>query len=115
MSLPSTASEPRAALAHLTPAALIEQALARGEGRLTDRGAFVALTGRHTGRSPRDRYLVVADEDEKAIDWGAINRRMETAVFDRLLARVEAHLNGRELFLVEASACADPRHRLPVR
>ncbi len=101
--------------APLSSPALIERALARGEGQLTDRGALSTLTGRYTGRSPRDRYLVVPAEQHSAIDWGTVNRAMDEATFDRLFGRVLAYLQGRELFHVEASACADARHRLPVR
>jgi phosphoenolpyruvate carboxykinase (ATP) len=99
---------------HLAPAALIEQALARGEGSLTDRGAFVARTGANTGRSPRDRYLVAEPSAETEIDWGSINRPMEPAVFDRLLHCAGAYLQGRDLFVYEGSACAEPGHQLPV-
>lgn len=100
--------------AHLSTPVLIEQALERGEGKLTSRGALVAMTGKQTGRSPQDRYLV-AESAATEIDWGPVNRAMSTPVFERLLARVCAYLQGRELFLVDASACADPRYKLPVR
>ncbi|MFO0843310.1 MAG: phosphoenolpyruvate carboxykinase (ATP) [Gemmataceae bacterium] len=99
----------------LSAPALVEQALRRGEGVLTERGALATLTGKHTGRAPKDRYLVVAPADEPLIDWGPVNRAMDAAKFDRLLGRVLAYLQGRELFAVEASACADATHRLPVR
>src|SRR5262249_12846572 len=99
----------------LSPAALVEQALSRGEGQLTDTGALVAYTGTHTGRSPKDRYLVAEASSKSHIAWGAVNRPMEEAVFDRLFDRVRAYLQGRDLFAGDASACADPRHRLPVR
>jgi phosphoenolpyruvate carboxykinase (ATP) len=97
----------------LTPAALVEKALERGEGLLTDTGALVAYTGERTGRSPRDRFLV-ADARE-SIWWGPINRPIEPAAFDRLLDRVRAYLQGRELFVLDASACAEPALALPVR
>jgi phosphoenolpyruvate carboxykinase (ATP) len=101
--------------AHLSPPALVEQALRRGEADLSDRGALVALTGTHTGRAPKDRFLVVDAAEQPLIDWGSVNRALEPAVFDRLLGRVLAYLQGRELFVTDAGACADPRYRLPVR
>jgi phosphoenolpyruvate carboxykinase (ATP) len=100
--------------AHCVAPRLVEMALERGEGLLTERGALVAYTGSRTGRSPKDRYLVAgAAKDE--IWWGPVNRAMEPAVFDRLFDRVRAYCQGRELFVVDATACADPRHELPVR
>src|SRR3954463_1211176 len=77
-----------AVFARLGPAALVEHALARGEGELTDRGALAVRTGVHTGRAPKDRYLVVDIADEQDIAWGAVNRRMPSDTFDRLHSRV---------------------------
>ncbi len=94
---------------------LVELALERGEGLLTERGALVAYTGSRTGRSPKDRYLVADPADKTAIWWGPVNRPMDAAVFDRLFDRVRAYFQGRELFVAETTACADPRHELPVR
>ena len=101
--------------AQLSSAALVELAVRRGEGFLTDAGAFAAYTGAITGRSPKDRYLVPETARPDEIWWGPINRPMEPAVFDRLFDRVRAYLQGRDLFVCDASACADPRHALPVR
>jgi phosphoenolpyruvate carboxykinase (ATP) len=101
--------------AQLSAPALVELALKRGEGVLTDRGSLATLTGKHTGRAPKDRYLVVAPEQSPLIDWGPVNRAMDMATFDSLFSRATAHLQGGDRFHVEASACADPAHRLPVR
>jgi phosphoenolpyruvate carboxykinase (ATP) len=101
--------------ARLSRAALIEQALAHGEGLLTDQGALVAYTGSRTGRSPKDRFLVKEPSTQDKIWWGSINRPMEPGVFERLLAKVEAYYQGRELYVVDGAACADPRHRFNVR
>src|SRR3954468_24359120 len=91
-----------AVFARLSPAILVERALARGEGELTDRGALAVRTGVHTGRAPKDRYLVVDRADEHDVAWGAVNRRMPADTFDRLLGRALAYLQGRELFVVDA-------------
>jgi phosphoenolpyruvate carboxykinase (ATP) len=101
--------------ARLSTPALVEYALKRGEGRLTDRGALAVRTGRYTGRAAKDRYLVVAPSDETRIDWGPVNRPLPAEVFARLHARVLAYLQGRELFTTSAGACADERYRLGVR
>src|SRR4051794_3116639 len=78
----------------LSAAALIEQALVRDEAQLTDRGALVAYTGVHTGRSPKDRYVVREPGSEADVDWGTVNRPMEPAAFDRLLERTRTYLQG---------------------
>lgn len=101
--------------ANLAPVRLVEEALARGEGQLSDRGALVALTGARTGRSPRDRYVVAEPSTQPQIWWGNVNRPIEEALFDHLLDRVRSYYQGRDLFVVDAAACADPRHRLRVR
>jgi phosphoenolpyruvate carboxykinase (ATP) len=100
---------------NLTPAALVEAALARGEGILTDTGALAAFTGAITGRSPKDRYLIAEPGRADDIWWGPINQPMEPDRGDRLFDRVRAYLQGRELFVADAVACADDRYQLPVR
>src|SRR5437763_8968012 len=100
---------------NLSASELTELALARGEGLLSDRGARVAYTGPRTGRSPRDRFLVADPSYREQIWWGPINRPLEPAAFDRLHDRVRAYLQGRDLFVFDGWACADPRHRLRVR
>jgi phosphoenolpyruvate carboxykinase (ATP) len=101
--------------ANLSPACLVEHALRRGEGLLTDTGAITATTGANTGRSPRDRFIVAEPTSEPEIWWGPVNRPMSGAVFERIFHRVRAYLQGRELFVSDVAACADPEHSLPVR
>jgi phosphoenolpyruvate carboxykinase (ATP) len=101
--------------ANLAAAALVETALLRGEGALTDTGALTAYTGKHTGRSPKDRYLVEDPAIAGPIDWGPVNQPMAPAAFERLYQRMAAYLRGREVFVCDAWACADPRHRLSLR
>jgi phosphoenolpyruvate carboxykinase (ATP) len=97
------------------PAVLVEDALRRSEGLLDSRGALNVLTGKHTGRSPRDRFLVAGPEDEPLIAWGGFNRRMPADAAERLARRVEEYLASRPTWAVHAHACADPAWRLPVR
>jgi phosphoenolpyruvate carboxykinase (ATP) len=101
--------------ANLAPAALVEHALARGEGHLTKKGALAAYTGSRTGRSPQDRFLIPEPNREKDIWWGPVNRKLDPAVYDRLFAKAQAYLQGRDLFVFDGWACADPRYRLNVR
>ncbi len=97
------------------PAALVEDALRRGEGSLDSRGSLNVLTGKYTGRSPRDRFLVPGPDDEALIAWGGPNTRMPPDTAERLSRRVEEYLASRPTWAVHAHACADPRWRLPVR
>jgi phosphoenolpyruvate carboxykinase (ATP) len=100
---------------NLSPAVLTEMALSRGEGVLSAKGAFVAYTGSRTGRSPQDRFIVANPESRDQIWWGTVNRPVEPAVFDRMLEKVRAYLQGRDLFVKDLWAGADPRYRLGVR
>jgi phosphoenolpyruvate carboxykinase (ATP) len=99
----------------LPTARLVELAVRRGEGVLTDAGALSVLTGKHTGRSPKDRYLVPEPGHEADIAWGNVNHPMSAEVFDRLLAKCLAYLQGRAVFVQDGSAGADPAHNLSVR
>jgi phosphoenolpyruvate carboxykinase (ATP) len=101
--------------AGLSPAALVEMALRRGEGVLAAKGAFAARTGSHTGRSPKDRFIVAEPSAGDHLWWGPVNRPMEPNAFDRLYRRVLAYLQGRELFLCDGHVCAEPAYRLGVR
>ncbi len=100
---------------NLSVASLVEHAIRRGEALLASNGALVVRTGHYTGRSPKDKYVVVRPECESLIDWGAVNQPMEAEKFERLLARVTAYLANRPLFVQDCFAGADPRYRLPVR
>ncbi len=100
---------------NLSVARLVEKALERNEGVLTSNGAFRAVTGKFTGRSPKDKYLVKDSETRERIDWGDINRPMEPDTFDHLFRRVCDYLRKREVFIFDGFAGADSRYRLPIR
>ena len=99
---------------NLTPPALIEAALARGEGRLGRGGAFLCSTGQFTGRSPKDKYVVRTASVENSI-WWENNAAMSREGFDRLHDDMLAHMKGRDYFVQDLYAGADPIHRLDVR
>jgi phosphoenolpyruvate carboxykinase (ATP) len=99
---------------NLTPPMLVEHALRRSEGVLTDRGAFTAVTAPHTGRSAKDKFLV----DDPGVGeriWWEKNARMEPEAFERLQEDVRGYLDAREVFVQDLFAGADPAYRLPVR
>ena len=94
--------------------ALIEAALARGEGTLGRGGAILVSTGSHTGRSPKDKHIVRSALTENTIWWDE-NAAMTPAGFDLLHADMLAHLQGGTAFVQDLYAGADPAHRLDVR
>ena len=98
---------------NLESEALYEVALGRGEARLSRDGALVVDTGRHTGRSARDKYIVRDADTESTVAW-TTNGGMARDAFERLLADVLEHVRGRELFVQELFAGADPNHQIGV-
>jgi phosphoenolpyruvate carboxykinase (ATP) len=102
--------------ANLAAPGLVAHALRRGEGRLSADGAFIAVTGQHTGRSVQDKFVADDPSVTKDIWWGRINQKMAPEKFDRLAARIRAFLGARpELFTQDLYAGQDPAHRVRVR
>jgi phosphoenolpyruvate carboxykinase (ATP) len=100
---------------NLSPAALYEHAIRRGEAAIVSTGALTAETGKHTGRSPKDKYFVKEPTSQDAIWWHPGNQPISTAVFDSLLKRMDEFCDAHEVFTQDVFACADTRHRLRVR
>ncbi len=100
---------------NLAPAVLVEHALARKEGELASNGAFAATTGSHTGRSPKDKYIVANEDYAAQIWWGEVNRPMSREQFETLRSSLTAYLQGRDVYVLDAAAGADPHYRIPVR
>jgi len=94
---------------------LIETAIMAGEGLLVDSGALAVQTGKRTGRSPKDRFIVREPQSESQIDWGRFNQPCPPERFDRILTKVLGHFQQRRVFVTDGYACADPAHRLNVR
>jgi phosphoenolpyruvate carboxykinase (ATP) len=99
---------------NLIEPALVEAALRRGEGRLGLGGALLASTGKHTGRSPKDKFVVRTPAVENTI-WWENNAPMAPDAFDRLHADMLEHIKGRELFVQDLYGGADATYRLDVR
>ena len=100
---------------NLPPAHLYEHAVRRGEARIAAEGPLVADTGSHTGRSPQDRFVVKDASIDGDIWWGDVNKPFERERFDALLAKAREHLQGKDLYVFQGYAAADPRYRLKVR
>ncbi|AOQ24854.1 Phosphoenolpyruvate carboxykinase [Moorella thermoacetica] len=100
---------------NLPVARLVEMALARGEGVLASNGALSVRTGKYTGRSPNDRFMVDTPSVHDTISWGAVNQPLEEARFEALFRRLAAYLQGRDLFIFDGFVGADPAYRMPIR
>jgi phosphoenolpyruvate carboxykinase (ATP) len=100
--------------ANLSSAALVEEAIRRGEGQLASTGPLTARTGPRTGRSPKDKYIVREPGSEAQIDW-TLNQPMDPAVFDKLRKRIEEYLPTKDRFTFDGYAAAEPRHRIKLR
>lgn len=98
----------------LSTDSLIEAAVKRGEGELAANGALAVRTGRYTGRSPSDRFIVRDALTEKEVAWGKINRPIEPETFDRLLNKIERYFQGMGGFVRDCYVCAEPAHRFPI-
>ncbi len=101
--------------ANLTAPSLVAHSLRKGEGKLSVDGAIIVRTGIHTGRSVGDKFVVDEPETTGEIWWGKINQRLSKDKFLILKSRVEAYLQGRELFTQDLYAGADPANRIRVR
>lgn len=93
---------------------LTAQTLELGQGKLNDKGALCVNTGRFTGRSPKDKFVVKDSLTENSVDWGDINIAISKEVFDHLYQKMTAYLEGREVWARNCYAGADPAYRLRV-
>ncbi len=96
----------------LSPAELVQQALLRREGQLTDTGALMCSTGTFTGRSPKDRYIVRDELTTSRVDWGTVNIPFDTTRFDRLHRKMCHFVEYHKVYVRYAMAGADPRYQL---
>lgn len=100
---------------NLTTDELVQKALERNEGQLTDQDALAADTGEFTGRSPKDKFMVKDSVTENTAWWGPVNQPVSEDHFDGLLNKVTNHLQSKEVFIRHAHACADPEYRLNIQ
>ena len=99
---------PKAVYRNLTPAQLTEAALRRGEGKLSNTGALVVTTGKYTGRSPKDKFIVDTPSVHDDIAWGSVNVPITQEKFNAIRSKVVAYLQNREIFIFDGKAGADP-------
>ncbi len=106
---------PKAVYSNLSPAILTEKAVARGEGTLSETGALVVYTGKYTGRSPNDRFIVDSANVHDDINWNKANVPITREKADAIYNKMTAYLQGREIFVFDGFAGADPDYALSVR
>jgi phosphoenolpyruvate carboxykinase (ATP) len=100
---------------NLPEAALYEEAVFRGEGHMMAGGPLLVNTGKHTARAAADKYIVHEPSTADSIWWGDYNRPMSAEKFNALLQRLQAFLQGEEVFVQDCFAGAEPAYRMPVR
>lgn len=95
---------------------LVEKVLSRKEGQLTSTGAIMATTGKYTGRSPKDKFIVEEESVKDKIDWGSVNQPISKEVFTNLYNKVLEYLKEKdEIFVFKGFAGADKNNRLPIQ
>lgn len=94
---------------------LVEFAIKRGEGVLSESGALVVNTGKYTGRSPNDRFIVRQSNVEEKINWGDINIPIEEEVFENIYSKVSKYLSGKELFVFDGYVGALSEYNMQIR
>ncbi|HEU5405164.1 MAG TPA: phosphoenolpyruvate carboxykinase (ATP), partial [Gaiellaceae bacterium] len=98
-----------------TTSQLYTAAIDGGEGVIAEDGPLVVDTGRFTGRSPKDKFIVRKPGSEDRIWWSDVNAEISEAHFDGLRGKVVAHLERGDVYVIDAYCGADPKHRLSVR
>jgi len=105
----------RKAYWNLTTEALYEEIVFRQEAKISHLGPIVANIGKHTARSANDKYVVKEASTEQNIWWGEYNRPFSTDKFNGLVNRMLGFLQGRDVFVQDCYACADPNYKMPIR
>lgn len=102
------------AVMNLTREELVKEALANKEGLLSDKGALRVETGKHTGRSPKDKFIVDDELTHEDICW-TNNQPCSPATFHKLYKKMLAYAASHKMYVTDVYAGADPAYRLPVR
>jgi phosphoenolpyruvate carboxykinase (ATP) len=101
---------------NLQPAALVEATISKGQGKLSNTGALVIQTGKFTGRSPKDRYIVKDSNTEGSVAWGNVNIPFDPQDYKALYEKIISYANAQdEIYVRDCYACASPNYRLNVR
>ena len=99
----------------LAPKKLVQQIIGRGEGLLNNTGALVIATGKFTGRSPEDKFIVKDAVTIDTVDWNNFNNPVEAKYFDQLQEKIICYLSTKEVWVRDCYACADEAYQLNIR
>lgn len=100
---------------NIAPDELVKETVNRGMGEIADSGALSIKTGEFTGRSPQDRFIVKDEKTADTVWWGNINKPFDADKFDQLHEKICKYLEGKDVWVRDAYACADPEYRLNLR
>src|SRR5581483_8032734 len=100
---------------NLSVPSLVEQIIARKEGILSSTGALSVKTGKFTGRSPDDKYIVDDEGTHNSVNWGKVNHPISEENFEKIFRRMRKHVEDKEFFIFDGFVGADSDHRLPIR
>ena len=94
---------------------LVEISVQKNEGMVTSTGSLSVKTGKFTGRSPDDRFIVFDDLTRDKVHWGKVNNQLPTETFEKLSQKMKKFVEGKELFVSDGFVGADPENRQPIR
>jgi phosphoenolpyruvate carboxykinase (ATP) len=100
---------------NLSVPSLVETTIVRNEGLISSTGALSVRTGKFTGRSPDDKYIVDDEVTHDIVDWGKVNHPISEEHFDKIFKRMKKHIEEKEFFVFDGFVGADPESRLPIR
>ena len=86
---------------------LIEHSTQKNEGVLTSSGSLSVKTGKYTGRSPQDRYIIYDDETHETVDWGNVNHQFPSEKFNQIFEKMKKHAEGKDLYVFDGFVGAD--------
>ena len=99
----------------LEPSVLVSQTLSRRQGALTSSGALSVNTGKFTGRSPKDKFIVKDELTADTVNWNDFNIPVSTATFDKLYQKITSYFSGKDVWVRDCYACADPSYRINIQ
>lgn len=106
----------KAAYWNLSPAALIEQIVLRQEAAISNTGAVVVNTGKHTGRAPNDKFIVqYNDQSDQGVWWGKTNQPISQAHFNLVYQKMCSYLQNRDVYIQDLQTAAHPAFKTPIR
>lgn len=100
---------------NLSPEELTNMSIQMGEGVITDSGSLAINTGKFTGRSPKDRFIVADEKTNDTVWWGDINIKFDASKYDLLYKKVTGYFEGRDVFVRDAYVCANPNYKVKLR